>query len=112
MDSSVLGYTGTGLLTRFRGEGQFVRWTVPSSRATTATLVFRYSSRNVTDRRRLEVNGVRTTVTFPRTTLWSDWRTVSVPVNLVAGTNTVQLTYVSAVGSTNTIYLDSLTVNT
>ncbi len=107
------GYTGTGLLGNFRGEGQYIRWTVPRTTAGQVNLTFRYTSANTADTRALDINGTRVApVTFPRTTTWTDWRTVTIPATLAAGSNTITLTWTTTAGSGDYVNLDSLTVAT
>jgi hypothetical protein len=76
-------------------------------------LTFRFANGGATDRPlELKVNGtvVRPALSFPRSNFsgagWSDWRTVTVSVPLIAGANTVRLTAIGQSGPN----LDALTV--
>ena len=106
------GYTGTGLLGSWKGDGQYIRFTINNTTAGTATLTFRYTAGNTTDNRILLINGTPRTITFPKTTTWGDWQTITTTAPLTTGTNTIELQYATTAGSTTWINLDNLTVTT
>lgn len=86
------------------GAGDYVQFSVPAAASGEQRLLIHYA--NATggfSALRLAVNGVTTArVPFPRTSEWGTFsrNTVAVPVDLVAGTNTVRLTRPSDGGYT------------
>jgi unsaturated rhamnogalacturonyl hydrolase len=91
--------------------GGFVEFTVPATKAGSATLTFRYANGGTTTRPvAVSVNGATAgTPDFAGTGDWATWKTVSVSATLAAGTNKVRATATTASGGPN---LDSLTVST
>jgi parallel beta-helix repeat protein len=87
------GFTGTGYVSKINKTSNYVEWTANVSGAGVSNLVFRYASANGPQNMVLTVNGtpVATPVTFANTTDWRNWTTVSVPVTLHAGINTIKL---------------------
>ena len=59
-------------------------------------------------RSRLKTTGDTTQVTLPTTPSWNDWATVTVPVTLLAGTNTVAAT--CATGDSCSVNVDDIAV--
>ena len=96
IDTNYTGYTGTGFA-NLPVNGGTVNWTVKAAAAGSYTVTFRYAlasgSRNVS----LKVNGTAVTggVTFNSTGSWSNWGTVSISANLLAGSNSI---LVSSIG--------------
>jgi hypothetical protein len=103
------GFTGSGYADFIGASGEWIEWTVNSTTARTATLDFRYASGSTADRPlELRLNGsvLKSRLSFVGTGSWTTWRTVSVTVNLQAGTNKIRLTSVGSSGAN----VDSLTV--
>ena len=109
VESIWAGYTGTGSLGAWGAQGEYVTFNVAAT-AGAATLVFRYAAGNGPNNRKLTINGVAQTITFPATTNWATWATFTVPVTLNAAANTVTLTYDTNTGSSDYLNLDNLVV--
>ena len=87
------GYTGTGFAD-FNTTGGYVEWTrVNGAGGGSRTLTFRYSNGSgVTRAGLLTVNGVSQAISFPATSGWTSWSTLSVTVTLnPAATNTIRV---------------------
>lgn len=100
--SANAGFSGTGYADFVNASNDSVRWSARSSTAATRTLTFRYANGGSSDRPlELRVNGVvvRSRLSFAATGSWSTWRTVSLTVSLVAGSNNIQLTAIGASGA-------------
>jgi len=103
------GFTGSGYADFIGASGEWIEWTVNSATARTTTLDFRYANGSTGDRPlELRLNGtvLNSRLSFVGTGSWTTWRTVSVTVNLQAGTNRIRLTSVGSSGAN----IDSLTV--
>jgi rhamnogalacturonyl hydrolase YesR len=106
------GFTGTGFVDYANLVGGYVEFTVDSPQARTATLGFRFANGSTANRPMdLTINGslVADAVAFNPTTNWDTWATVTITVNLAAGTSKVRATATTTSGGPN---LDSLTVRT
>lgn len=103
-----IGYLGEGFIDEFASVGDSVAFTVFASEAGNATLNIRYSAGTETGRRTVYVNGTAVSVTLPKTNDWDSWRTVSIPVNLSAGQNTITVSYET--GDSAGINLDCISV--
>jgi len=90
------GYVSpAGFIASYSNPGDDASWQVLGATAGAATVTIRYSNnvgaiggpapRTMT----LVVNGTATQVTLPPTTSWDDWATITEPVTLQAGGNTV-----------------------
>jgi hypothetical protein len=90
------GYASpAGFVASYSNPGDDASWQLLGAPAGAATVTIRYSNyigaiggpapRTMT----LVVNGTPTQVTLPPTASWDDWATVTEPVSLLAGTNTV-----------------------
>ena len=73
-------------------EGCAVTFTVNSD-GDTALLDVRYSAGTEAAQRTLLVNGESIVLDLPKTQDWDSWNTVSVPVELVSGQNTITISY-------------------
>ena len=102
------GYTGTGSLGAWKGQGQYIRFTINTPTTGQHTLTFRYTAADTTDTRTLLINNTPTTITFPKTTTWNTWQNLTTTANLNTGTNTIELQYTT--NSTTWINLDNLTI--
>ena len=86
-----------GFIAGLTATGADASWQVLGAPAGAADVTIRYSNYtggdgNLESRTEsLVVNGTTTQVTLPTTSSWDDWSTVTVPVTLTAGTNTVAL---------------------
>jgi alpha-galactosidase len=109
VESNHTGYFGTGFVNGDNVAGPYVEWTVTPAAAGSTTITIRYANGTTTTRTAdATVNGVPVqSLSFPSTTNWDTWATVSFTANLVAGANTIRLTATSATGNAN---LDRLTV--
>jgi uncharacterized delta-60 repeat protein len=110
VSASNRGYTGTGFVDYGAASGEYVEWAFDNAAgAGQRTLTFRYANGSSTDRPlELRINGavVQSRLSFPPTGGWESWRTVTVTVQLAAGTNRIRLTSVGSSGGN----LDSLTI--
>lgn len=89
------GYTGAGFADCINAKGDFIEWSVDRSSEGAAFLRFRYANGSSADRPlKLDVNGetIISSLSFPPTGSWSNWATVSIPANLVAGANKIRVT--------------------
>lgn len=86
------GYYGEGFVDQFASEGCAVTFTVYSD-SDTALLDVRYSAGTEAAQRTLLVNGESILLDLPKTQDWDSWNTVSVPVELVSGQNTITISY-------------------
>ena len=86
-----------GFIAGLSATGADATWQVLGAPAGTANVTIRYSNYvgalggPAPRTESLVVNGTTTQVTLPATTSWDAWSTVTVPVTLTAGTNTVAL---------------------
>ncbi|MER5461501.1 glycosyl hydrolase family 28 protein [Streptomyces sp. NPDC002668] len=109
VDSDHTGYSGTGFVNTPNAAGAYVEWTVNATTAGTADLALAYANGTTTARPMdISVNGVTVAAAspFPGTGAWTTWRTLTLPVALKAGANTVRATATSANGAPNIDYLD------
>lgn len=111
-ESTHSGFTGSGYVAGWQGDGQQVSFAVNSTTARTAIVTFRFATGAGDAYRRLTVNGTTRAgrLLLSGTGSWSAYRTVSFRVPLNAGTNTVVLAYDSGQGSSNWLNLDHLRV--
>jgi exo-1,4-beta-D-glucosaminidase len=110
VESNHLGYTGTGFVNYDNVTGSAVEWTVNAAAAGGADVVFRFSNGTTVNRpMTITVNGtaVATGLSFPSTTNWDTWQTVTVHVTLSAGTNKIKATATTTNGGPN---VDKITV--
>ncbi|GHF43365.1 putative alpha-1,6-mannanase (GH76 family) [Deinococcus metalli] len=114
IESTNAGYTGSGYLAGWNAGGQWVDLPVTVPTAGTYTLTLRYAAAAGTASRYLYVNGagVVDNQSFPGTSTWSDYRTVTVPgVNLNSGSNTISVIFDSGRGSSTYLNLDNVVVS-
>jgi hypothetical protein len=103
------GFTGKGYADFQNASGDSIRWDVSAAAAGIVNLTFRYANGGTTNRPlSLRVNGtlVSPSLSFDSTGSWTTWKTVSVSVQLSAGSNSI---FLSTIGS-NGANFDSLTV--
>jgi len=81
-----------GFVAGLTATGANASWQLLGAPAGSADVTIRYSNGESGPRTEtLAVNGTSTLVTLPATASWDAWSTVTVPVTLTAGTNTVAL---------------------
>jgi Carbohydrate binding module (family 6) len=110
VESNHLGFTGTGFVNYNNVTGSAVQFAVNMAQAGAATLVIRYSNGTTTSRPMdIAVNGVVVVhnQAFNSTGNWDTWATVTIPVTLTAGGNTIRATATTSNGGPN---LDKITV--
>lgn len=90
------GYTGTGYADFGNTAGQYAEWTFENTAGPgPRTLTFRYANGSTENRPlELRVNGalISPTEPFAPTGTWTQWRTVTFTVQLMAGANRIRLT--------------------
>lgn len=103
------GYLGEGFVDQFSEVGDSVEFTVFAKQAGAATLDIRYCAGTEVGQRTLSINkGQAASVTLPKTADWDTWGTVSIPVTLVNGQNTIKISY--AAGNFSGINLDCISL--
>jgi hypothetical protein len=110
VESNHTGFTGTGFVNYDNAAGSYVEWTVTAAATGPANLNLRYANGATTSRPMdITVNGtvVAAGRAFGATGNWDTWATVTVPVQLTAGTNTIRATATTAAGGPN---VDELTI--
>ncbi|HWG26515.1 TIM-barrel domain-containing protein [Actinospica sp.] len=104
-----------GFVAGLGASGADASWQVLGAPAGSANVAIRYANstggdgNNETRTESLVVNGVSTLVSLPTTANWDSWSTVTVPVTLTAGTNTVAVDCVS--GDSCNVNIDDIAVN-
>ncbi len=109
VDNNNAGFTGTGFANANNVANSGINWRINTPSAGTYTLTWRYANGGGADRpSRLLVNGstTLTSISFPATTDWTTWTTVSVNVSLPAGTVNLRLESINATGPANIDYLN------
>jgi hypothetical protein len=103
VDSDYAGFTGSGFVNYDSVAGGSVEWTVTAPAARAADVVFRFTNGSSAARPMLiSVDGTPAGVVgFPVTYGWADWRTLTVHVNLPAGTSTIRATATNKEGGPN-----------
>ncbi|MEZ5407208.1 MAG: carbohydrate-binding protein [Acidimicrobiales bacterium] len=108
------GYTGSGFVSDIVAPGRGVTVTAKDMAAGTTTVRIRYAAGNTAlaspRRLTLRVNGieVRGGVTMANTASWTDWKTVSVEIDLKDGDNT--LTLILDNGDNGVVNIDSFDI--
>jgi hypothetical protein len=108
VESNHVGFSGTGFVNFDNVTGSYVQFAVNAAAAGAVTLRFRNANGTTTNRPlAISVNGgAPVTANFPGTGAWTTWQTVSVPVTLAAGANTIRATATTANGGPNLDYLE------
>ena len=98
--SNQSGYNGTGFIDFVNNTGDFIKWTVTVPTAGNYELSFRYGLGNAARPLQLKINGavVVASLSFPSTTLFSNWQNVISTQPLNAGINEIQLTSIGSNG--------------
>lgn len=108
------GYTGTGYVAGWNTGGQWVDLPVTVPTAGVYTLTLRYAAAAGNATRYLYVNGagVVNNQSFPATSSWGNYQTVTVSgVNLNSGNNTISVIFDGSKGSSNYLNLDHVVVS-
>ena len=108
------GYTGTGYVAGWNTGGQWVDLPVTVPTAGVYTLTLRYAAAAGNATRYLCVNGagVVNNQSFPATSSWGNYQTVTVSgVNLNSGNNTISVIFDGSKGSSNYLNLDHVVVS-
>lgn len=94
------GYTGTGFADYQNATGDYVQWSASVPVAGSYRLTFRYALAGGTRNLAVSTNGaaVSPALSFPSTTSWATWSTVSITANLNAGANTIRATATGSSG--------------
>jgi len=104
-----------GFVAGLSATGADASWQVLGAPAGSADVVIRYSNstggdgNTETRTESLVINGVSTQVSLPTTSNWNTWSTVTVPVTLTAGTNTVAMDCAS--GDSCNVNIDDIAVS-
>src|SRR6266542_3108350 len=110
VEANHLGFSGTGFVNSNNVAGSWVQWTVTAAQAGAATATVRFANGSTTNRPMdIAVNGtvVAAGTAFNGTGSWDTWGTVTLTVNLNAGTNTIRATATTANGGPN---VDKITI--
>ncbi|THU40417.1 carbohydrate-binding protein [Niastella caeni] len=110
IDNNNAGFTGAGFANTNNAIGSGVSWRISVPAAGSYILTWRYSNGGGTDRpASLLINSstVVSSISFPATTDWTTWNTVSAVVNLNAGTNNIRL---QATGSGGLGNIDNISI--
>jgi exo-1,4-beta-D-glucosaminidase len=109
VESDHPGFTGTGFVDTDNVSGSFVQWSVNAARTGQADVIFRFANGSTQNRPMdITVNGILAgSLSFPPTGSFDDYRTVTVRVNLLGGTNKIRATSTTDNGGPN---LDKITV--
>lgn len=104
------GFTGEGYINTPNQTGANILWSVNAAQSRQYTLQIRYANNGAARPAELRINNGANgahSVNFPSTGDWTNWQQASVMVDLVQGTNTLDLRAMGAEGLAN---IDSLTV--
>lgn len=86
-----------------------VKDTVTNKTAGTANMILRYSATSDINNIDLYVNGTKVkTLSLPKGTSYSDWKTVTTPISLQAGDNKIELKANATLPSS--LYLDNFVI--
>ncbi|WP_327002269.1 carbohydrate-binding protein [Dactylosporangium sp. NBC_01737] len=109
VESNHRNFSGTGFVNCDNVSGSYVQWTVNAAAPGPATLTVRYSNGTATNRpASVAVNGtvVAAGQAFTSTNDWDTWASVTLAVNLTAGSNTIRVTATTANGPANLDYIE------
>jgi len=113
LEAIYTNFTGWGYLAGWNANGQSVDFHVSLPNPGGRTLTFRYAAGAGNASRAITINGVNafTNLIFANTGSWNNYNVASVSYNFPAGTNTITMTYNSALGSANYLNLDNMNVS-
>jgi predicted alpha-1,6-mannanase (GH76 family) len=110
-EASNAGYTGRGYLAGWNTDGTAATFHANVATTGTHAVTFRYAAAAGTAVRAVSVNGsAPVNVTFPGTSSWSTWGTVTVDLPFGAGSDALVVADTASSGSTNYLNLDAATV--
>ncbi|BBI32680.1 glycoside hydrolase family 9 protein [Cohnella abietis] len=99
------GYSGTGFVDHFGSVGASALWTVTTPSGTHSLLIRYANGTGSSKTATLYVNGVKIKVlSFANSSNWNTWATITEPVVLNSGSNTIEIKYDS--GNSGNINLD------
>jgi predicted alpha-1,6-mannanase (GH76 family) len=105
------GFSGRGYLAGWNNNGTSVTFNANVVTAGEYSVNLRYAAAAGPAVRTLRVNGAPgIPLAFAGTTAWNSWATVQTTLTLAAGHNTIELAYDTAVGGSNYLNLDRLTL--
>jgi predicted alpha-1,6-mannanase (GH76 family) len=112
LEDRCAGFSGWGYVTGWNADGQWVTFR-PRLTPGPHRLTFRYAAGEGDARRLILINGRRagSSLLFPRTGSWDNYRTVGVRYRFPAGLNRVQVTYDSSLGCGGSLHLDRMVVD-
>ena len=113
LEASNAGFTGWGYLAGWNSDGQSVDFHVFFPTAGACTLTFRYSAGAGAASRLISINGINafTNQTFASTGNWTNYNSVSISYIFPAGPSTISMAFNSAMGNSNYLNLDNMTVD-
>ncbi len=105
-------FTGWGYLAAWNGDGQSVDFKVNFPSSGRYSLVFRYAAGAGNATRLISINGANSfpNQSFPNTSSWSSYNTVTLNSNFPAGLSTISVIFNSSLGSKNWLNLDNLII--
>jgi predicted alpha-1,6-mannanase (GH76 family) len=106
-NNSLPGYTGRGYVDNFEKDEASVVFRVNVAEVNTYTLQFRYSNSGVASRQLTVNDGEAVTLEFPTS---NDWAMLETIVELVAGANTITLTFDEEAANAGALNLDQLQI--
>ncbi|MFA5292838.1 MAG: carbohydrate-binding protein [Phycisphaerae bacterium] len=109
IDTNHNGYTGTGFANTTNDTGQSIDWSINVLATGTYTFTWRYANGSTTTRPgNLIINGstVVSGISFPVTSDWDTWTTVSTNVSLTTGIKSISLESTTSDGLTNIDYVE------
>ncbi len=109
VESTHVGFSGTGYANYNNVVGSYVQWTVDGGSGGATTLAFRHANGSTASRPMdITVNGtlVSDELSFPVTGAWTTYQMVTINATLSAGTNTIRATATGAAGGPNVDALD------
>lgn len=110
-EASNTGYSGRGYLAGWNADGTAATFHVNVATAGTHTITLRYAAAAGNAVRAVSANGgTAANVSFPGTSSWSQWQTVTTTVTLVAGSNTIIVADSAGTGSANYLNLDRVAI--
>lgn len=109
VESNHPGFTGTGFVDTDNTAGSFVQWTVNASRTGDVDVIFRFANgSNQLRPMDITLNGILVaSLDFPSTGSFETYRTVTVRMSVLGGTNRIRATSQTDNGGPN---LDKITV--
>jgi len=105
-------FTGWGYVAGWNGDGQSVTFAFDAAAAGIHDMTFRHAGGAGAASRRISVNGsvIAANLAFPGTGSWASYDEVSLPANLRAGRNTIEVAFSASAGNGNFLNLDHLRV--